>query len=135
MKIGIADPQGRVRFSLRVLLEQQPGWIVAGEAADGEELFEMLRRSSPDILLFDWDLQNQMPDDFLRWLKTEHPQQKIIVMSGRPELRQAALIGGADAFASKADSPEKLLAVIRSLCDREDPFHGTSGDGARFSTR
>ncbi len=38
MKIGIADPQARVRFSLRILLEQQPGWLVCGEASDDQEL-------------------------------------------------------------------------------------------------
>ncbi len=117
MKIGIADPQGKVRFSLRVLLEQQPGWRVAGEAADCDELFEMLYRNSPDLLLLDWDLPNRMPENMPLLLRTQHPELKIIVMSGRQELQQTALQAGADAFASKADSPEKLLTVIRNLGD------------------
>ncbi len=117
MKIGIADPQGRVRFSLRVLLAQQTGWMVAGEAADGDALVEMLSSHSPDLLLLDWDLSNRMPENLLRWLRTRYPGLKIIVMSGRPELQKAALREGADAFASKADPPEKLLAVIRNLGD------------------
>jgi DNA-binding NarL/FixJ family response regulator len=117
MKIGIADPQLRVRFSLRVLLEQQPGWIVAGEAADSVELIEILCRGSPDLLLLDWDLPSLLPDPLLRCLKTQYPELKIIMMSGRQELQQTALQAGADAFASKADSPEKLLALIRGLCD------------------
>ncbi len=117
MKIGIADPQGRVRYSLRILLEQHPGWMVVGEAADCNALFEMLSSNSPDLLLLDWDLPNQMPETMLRLLRTQYPGPKIIVMSGRQELQQTALQAGADAFASKADSPEKLLTVIRSLCD------------------
>lgn len=117
MKIGIADPRGRVRFSLRVLLEQQPGWIVAGEAADCDELFEMLYRNSPDLLLLDWKLPGLTPEELLRLLRTQRPGLKIIAMSGRHELQQTVLQAGADAFASKADSPEKLLTVIRSLCD------------------
>ncbi len=117
MKIGIADPQGRVRFSLRVLLEQQTGWIVAGEAADCDELFEMLYRGFPDLLLLDWDLPNRTPEDLLRLLRTQQPELKIIVMSGRQDLQQIAIKAGADAFASKADSPEKLLTMIRNLCD------------------
>ncbi len=51
MKIGIADPQARVRFSLRILLEQQPGWIIGGEAVDCQELFDLLRGVSLDLLL------------------------------------------------------------------------------------
>ncbi len=117
MKIGIADRQGRVRFSLRVLLEQQPGWLVAGEAGDGDALVEMLSSHSLDLLLLDWDLPNRMPEHLLGWLRTQYPGLKIIVMSGRQELQKAALREGADAFASKADTPEKLLTVIRNLCD------------------
>ncbi len=117
MRIGIADPQGRVRFSLRVLLEQQPGWMVVGEAADCDELLEMFFSSFPDLLLLDWGLPDRIPEDLLRLLRTQRPGIKIIVMSGRHELQQIAMQAGADAFASKADSPEKLLAVIRNLCD------------------
>lgn len=117
MKIGIADPQARVRFSLRVLLEQQPGWMVSWEAADCDELFEMLPRDLPDLLLLDWDLPTQMIEELLRRLRTKYPNLIIIVMSGRPELQPTAIKGGADAFASKADSPERLLTVIRGLCD------------------
>ncbi len=117
MKIGIADPQGRVRFSLRVLLEQQAGCIVVWEASDCDELLEMLYSSSPDLLLWDWDLPNLIPEDLRRLLRMQHPGLKIIVMSGRQELQQTALQAGADAFASNADSPEKLLTVIRNLGD------------------
>jgi hypothetical protein len=37
----------------------------------------------------------------------------VIALSGRPEARQAALGAGADAFASKGDPPERVLAVIK----------------------
>ncbi len=128
MKIGIADPQGRVRFSLRVLLEQQPGWIVDGEVADCDELFEMLKRISPDLLLLDWDLPNRVIGDVLRRLRAQHPKLKIIVMSGRSELQQTAMKEGADAFACKADSPEKLLTVIQTLCDENSQPGKTAND-------
>jgi two-component system, NarL family, invasion response regulator UvrY len=120
MKIGIADPQGRVRFSLRVLFEQQPGWSIVGEAADYEELFEMLVVSLPDLLLLDWDLPDRMPESVLRLLKGRHPGLKIIVTSGRQELQKIALRAGADAFACKAESPEKLLNLIRELQEQSD---------------
>ena len=41
---------------LRVLLEQQPGWRVAGEAADAQSLLDMARRGCPDLVLADWEL-------------------------------------------------------------------------------
>jgi len=39
----------------------------------------------------------------------------VIFMSGKDELRKAALRAGADVFACKADPPEKLLRLIREL--------------------
>jgi DNA-binding NarL/FixJ family response regulator len=118
MKIGIADSQARVRFSLRILLEQQQGWIVGGEAANCQELFDLLRTVSPDLLLLDLDLPDMPAENLLRQLRTEYPMMYIIAMSGRQELSQAAITAGADAFACKAESPEKLLTLIQKQQDQ-----------------
>ncbi len=115
MIIGIADPQGRLRFSLHVLLDQQPGWVVPWVAADCGELVEMMRRDPPDLLLLDWNLADQLPEHSLRMLRLPYPHLKIIVLSGRRELQQTALREGADAFACKAEPPENLLSLIREL--------------------
>jgi DNA-binding NarL/FixJ family response regulator len=45
----------------------------------------------------------------------------MIVMSGQPEVRRAALAAGADAFISKTDPPDQLLAALKELCP--DPNH------------
>ncbi len=119
MKIGIADPQARLRFSLRILLEQQPGWIVCGEAANCLELFDLLRGISPDLLLMDWDLPDLPAENLLRLLRAQYPMMQIVAMSGRQELREAAVKAGADAFACKAESPEKLLNLIHDLQEKK----------------
>ena len=53
MRVLLADDQPRVRFALRVLLEQQPGLTVVGEAASGEEAVELVARLVPDLVLMD----------------------------------------------------------------------------------
>lgn len=121
MKIGIADPQVRVRFSLRVLLEQQ-GWAVGGEASDCHELFDLLSKHSLDLLLLDLDLPGLPAGNLLCLLRTLYPQVRIIAMSGRQEFGQAAMAAGADAFACKMEPPEKLLNLIRELEDPTDTF-------------
>ncbi len=118
MKIGIADPQARVRFSLRILLEQQPGWIIGGEAADCQELFDLLREVSLDLLLVDWDLPD-LPAETLLLLRVQYPMMRIVAMSGKQELKEAAVKASADGFACKAESPEKLLKLIRDLQEKK----------------
>jgi DNA-binding NarL/FixJ family response regulator len=115
MKIGIADPQARVRFGLRILLEQQTGWIVCGEASDDQELQALARDHRPDLLLIDWDLPGEPPVCLLHLLQVQFPEIIRITMSGRQELRHDALQAGADGFVCKTEPPEKLLATIREF--------------------
>ena len=48
-----------------------------------------------------------------------------VALSGRPEERQVALDAGVDAFVSKADPPERLLATIDDC--RADSTDGVEG--------
>jgi DNA-binding NarL/FixJ family response regulator len=112
MKICIADGQSRVRYALRILLEQQPGWQVTGEAANARELGERVRCDAPDVVLLDCELPGLPLEALLSALRRARPKLRVISLSGRYELRQAALEAGADAFASKAEPPEKLIHLI-----------------------
>jgi DNA-binding NarL/FixJ family response regulator len=119
MKICIADGQSMVRYGLRILLEQQRGWQITGEAASAQELIEQMSYDSPDIVLLDWELPGMPLDRLLKSLRQACPELQVISLSGRYELRQAALEAGADAFASKAEPPEKLIQLIGQLMKRE----------------
>ncbi len=117
MNIVIADPQARVRHSLHVLLEQTPGWIVTGEAADCEDLLDLLPAARPDLVLIDWSLMGMPEENLMQLLRNRYATLRVIAMSGQQELSQAALKAGADAFVCKAESPEKLLNIISKIRD------------------
>jgi DNA-binding NarL/FixJ family response regulator len=116
MRILLADSQAKVRFALRVLLERQPGFDVMGEAVSAEELLAHTAVSCPDLVLLDWTLAGSMAADLLLALRGECPGLGVVVLSGRPETRAAALAAGADAFVSKGNPPEHLLAAIARVC-------------------
>jgi DNA-binding NarL/FixJ family response regulator len=111
MRILLADHQSRVRFALRALLAQRPELRIVGEAVDAEDLLTQARVKCPDLILLDWGLQGLAAMDLLA-LRKVCPDVVVIVLSGRPEARQATLEAGADAFVSKTDSPERLLVTI-----------------------
>ena len=115
LNILIGDGQPRVRFGLRLLLEQQPGWRIAGEAEDAQALLDQIHLGCPDLVLLDWELPGMPPEELLAVIRQMCPHLWIVFMSGKDELRQAALQAGADIFAYKADPPEKLLGLIREL--------------------
>ncbi len=113
MRILLADDQPKVRFALRTLLERQPGIEVVGEARNGPDLRAQLEPACPDLVLLDWELPGESSLETLSNLRTMRPAPRVIALSGRSEARQAALRAGVDAFVSKSDPPERLLAAIR----------------------
>ena len=115
MRVLLADDRPKTRFALQLLLERQPGIQVVGEAADAEELLVRAMETLPNVVLLDWELPNLAIDgSSLSSLRGVCPHLCVIVLSGRPETRMTALAAGADAFVSKADPPERLLAAVRN---------------------
>jgi DNA-binding NarL/FixJ family response regulator len=117
MRVLIADGQAKLRFALRILLQQQPGLQVVGAAADASELLCLARSAGADLAIVAWDLPGLKPGELVRALRKLCPEIYIVILSERQE-RDAwrmALATGADAFASKANPPARLMAVIEAL--------------------
>lgn len=117
MIILLADDQLDVRSALRLLLEQEPGIRVAGEASTAEELLAAVKVAAPDLVLLDWELPAETKEQAktLAALHALAPDTAVITLSGWPEARQAALAAGAAAFVSKNEPPETLLAAIHEV--------------------
>jgi DNA-binding NarL/FixJ family response regulator len=118
MRILIADDQSKVRFALRVLLERQPGLQVVGETSDTGDLLIQLSVTCPDLVLLSWELPGADEIDLLPAIRRICPKLPVIALSGRLEARQIATAAGVDAFVSKSEPPERLLAAIQ--CCKQD---------------
>jgi DNA-binding NarL/FixJ family response regulator len=116
MRILLADDQARVRYALRVLLAQQPGLEVVAEVVNAEDMLAKLKAACPDLALLDWELPGLAEAGGLAAIRKLCPRLTVTVLSGRPGARRAAQAAGADAFVSKGDPPERLLAVVRECC-------------------
>ena len=112
MRILLADDQPNVRFAMRVLLQRQPGVKVTGEAVDAQDLLARIEVTCPDVVLLDWELPGLEGVELVLRLRAVCPELSIVALSGRPEARQHAQAVGVDAFVSKVDPPERLLAAI-----------------------
>jgi DNA-binding NarL/FixJ family response regulator len=120
MRVLVADSQSKVRNALHVLLRQQPGLEIVGEADSAGELLAQAEAVKPDLVLVHWRLSGVPGEELLRGLRMRCPGLRILALSARPESCQEALTAGADAFVSKMDQPERLLGAIRCIGQAKD---------------
>lgn len=115
MRVFLIDDQVQVRSALCKLLKHRLNMQVIGEAVDIRNLWMELEAARPDLLLLDWSALGSRPSEMLPAVRARYPHLLVIVMSGQPEVRRAALAAGADAFISKTDPPDQLLAVLKEV--------------------
>jgi DNA-binding NarL/FixJ family response regulator len=115
--VVIADDQELLRSGFAMILAAD-GIEVVGEAADGAQAIDAVRRTNPDVVLMDI----QMPEiDGLeatrRILTGDATAPRIIILTTFDFDRYvyAALSAGASGFLLKDVSPERLVTAVRMV--------------------
>jgi len=98
MRIVVADDAALLREGLALLL-QQAGWEVAGLAASPEELYPLVERCRPDVVIVDIRMPPTYTDEGLqaaRAIRRRWPGTGILVLSQyvRPAYALELLSGG-----------------------------------------
>ena len=127
MRIVVADEQAKVRYALKVRLQQRPGVEVVGEAATVHELLAEVEGIQPDVVLLHWRMRKMAGLDLMAALRDINPDLFVIALSALPEACCEALDEGADAFVSKVSHPGCLLEAIDAARERrKDGPRGTA---------
>jgi DNA-binding NarL/FixJ family response regulator len=118
-RILIVDDQAVVRSGFRVLLEDEPGFEIVGEAQDGREAIALVARRQPDVVLMDIRMPGMDGLEATRILTAadaEHPVKVIVVTTfDLDEYVFAALRAGAAGFLLKDARPEVLIDAIHAV--------------------
>jgi DNA-binding NarL/FixJ family response regulator len=117
IKVLIADDQTLVRSGLRAIIESEPGMNVVGEAADGAEAVEAVRRLRPDVALLDIRMPRLDGVAATRaLLHTAAPvPTRILILTTfhLDEYVTAALRAGASGFLLKDATGDQLVEAVR----------------------
>jgi DNA-binding NarL/FixJ family response regulator len=88
-----------------------------GITTKGDSALDILSISQPDIVLIDYALYPQSGFDLLAKIREEFPELPVILLGGRPLLKERALAAGAAAYLPMPITPRHLLDAIRQALD------------------
>jgi DNA-binding NarL/FixJ family response regulator len=117
IRVVLADDQALVRAGFRMLLDAEDDIAVVGEARDGVEAVDVIRREVPDVVLMDI----RMPElDGLAATRVisdspelERVRVLILTTFEMDEYVFEALRAGASGFLVKDTEPDDLLRAVR----------------------
>src|SRR5688572_31005021 len=114
-KIILADDHAYVRRGLKDILTETGTMEVIGEAGTVDELCELVRTISADIIILDLSMAGQNAIDTIGVLKREFPHVKIVVLTMHAEEDYAlrAFRAGADGYLTKETAPEQLVQAVQ----------------------
>jgi len=116
----VADDHAIVREGLKQILAETSDMVVAGEASNGLEVLELVRREDWDLVLLDLGMPRKDGLDTLKELKREKPDLPVLILSIYPEEHYAVrlLKAGAAGYLTKESAPEELVAAIRKVSQK-----------------
>ena len=117
IRIVVADDHPVVRFGVRNMLLNEPGFEVVGEAEDGDDAITQTIESEPDILLLDL-LMPRLPGlEAMRAIMTKSPRVKIVLLTATitPQQIIEALQIGARGIVLKDSVASDLSQALRAV--------------------
>lgn len=112
----IADDHAIFRSGMRRLLSDEADMRVSGEAANGQEVIDLLQAGRYSVVLLDINMPGRSGLETLKRIRASWPEQPVLMLSMYPEEQYAliAIEGGANGYLSKDRDAAELLQAIRA---------------------
>ena len=116
-RIILADDHLLFRKGLRRIIEDSQNLSVIGEAGDGLQLLELLKKTKPDMVILDISMPKLRGLEAAHEIKSVDPDVKILIltMHRNKEYLLQALSAKADGYLLKEDTDAQLIAAIESI--------------------
>jgi DNA-binding NarL/FixJ family response regulator len=124
-RILLADDHAVLRSGLRLMLVNQDGLSVVGEASTGTETIGLAESLQPDLILLDLSMPLLGGLQVLPLLRRIAPQARVLVltMHDDPQYLRQALHDGAAGYVLKKAADVDLLAAVRAVLRGELYVH------------
>jgi len=119
MRILIADDHAVVRRGLKEILASEHDMDVVGEAKNGDEALELVRKLDWDVAVLDFSMPGRSGVELIKEIKRRYPGRPVLVLSMLPEEAHAAQVfkAGGSGYINKESAGEELTAAIRKVAN------------------
>ncbi|MEW6659246.1 MAG: response regulator transcription factor [Thermodesulfobacteriota bacterium] len=116
-RIVLADDHAMFRRGVKRIIQENQELEVVGEAADGLELLEIIKRSPPHMVIADVSMPNLRGLEATREIKMSFPAIKVIILTMHKdkEYLYHALAAGAEGYLLKEDADIELFSAIKTI--------------------
>jgi len=117
IRVLLADDQELLRMGFRMILTQEPGIEVVGEAGNGEEAIALASSCDPHVVLMDVRMPVVDGIEATRQIVSDNPAVRVLVLTtfDLDAYAFGALRAGASGFLLKDVPPAELVAGIRAV--------------------
>ncbi len=115
--ILLADDHVMFRRGVRRIIQGIADVEVVGEAGDGFELLDLLKKTSPQLVILDISMPNLRGLEATREIKIINPAVKVLILTMHKdkEYLYHAFAAGAEGYLLKEDADSELLSAIETL--------------------
>ena len=119
VRVVVADDQRLIRTGLRMILDDEPGIQVVGEAADGEGAVQLAAEVRPDVVLMDVRMPNIDGIEATRLITAQNEPPHVLVLTtfDLDDVVYDALRAGASGFLLKDAPEDRLVTAIKVVAD------------------
>lgn len=148
IRVLVVDDHAILRDGIRSILESQDDIIVIGEASDGVEALEYVKKLLPDIVLMDISMPKINGLEATRLIKERFPNIKVLILTQHDnrEYITPALQAGAAGYVLKRSGRREMLNALRQVYEQgafltgkvtqevlqEYSHNGNNGDGGEL---
>lgn len=117
IKVLITDDHAMFRAGLKHIIDEEFDMLVAGEAANGQEVMSKILDKDYDVVVLDINMPGRDGIEVLSEIKAVKPNIAVLVLSMYSEEQFAirALREGASGYLTKESAPDELTSAIREV--------------------
>jgi two-component system, NarL family, response regulator NreC len=129
IRVLLADDHNLIRAGLRLVVSQQPDFVVAGEAENGRQAVALAEQLKPDVVVMDIKMPDLNGIEACQQVREALPDTQVVMLSMHSDETYVlrALKAGARAYLLKDSAEADLARAIRAAAEGKSFFSPAVG--------